>query len=99
VTSKKSTKTRKANSKEEKFETKLLTRLKQEKHILKTLWKALDKHLQVLNHAYTKKDHNQVKAWKKLANITQFSSMKTSSITPSEKHTFSSPRSKVALGF
>jgi len=51
------------NSKEEKFETKLLTRLKQEKHILKTLWKALDKHLQVLNHAYTKKDHNQVKAW------------------------------------
>ena len=53
------------NSKEEKFETKLkpLTRLKQEKHILKTLWKALDKHLQVLNHAYTNKDHNQVKAW------------------------------------
>ena len=36
---------------------------KQEKHILKTLWKALDKHLQVLNHSYTKKDHNQVKAW------------------------------------
>ena len=44
------------------FETKLLTRLKQEKHILKSLWKVLDKHLQVLNHAYTKKDHNQVKA-------------------------------------
>jgi len=81
------------------FETKLLTRLKQEKHILKSLWKVLDKHLQVLNHAYTKKDHNQVKVWNKLANITQFSSMKTSSITPSEKHTFSSPRSKVALGF
>ena len=51
------------NSKEEKFETKLLTRLKQEKHILKTLWKVLDKHLQVLNRAYTKKYHNQVKAW------------------------------------
>jgi len=31
VTSKKSTKTRKLNSKKEKFETKLLTRLKQEK--------------------------------------------------------------------
>ena len=62
VTSKKSTKQGKLNSKEEKFETKLLTRLKQEKHFLKTLWKALDKYLQVLNHAYTKKDHNQVKA-------------------------------------
>ena len=45
------------------FETKLLTRLKQEKHILKSLWKVLDKHLQVLNHAYTKKDHTQVKVW------------------------------------
>ena len=52
----------KRNSKEEKFETKLLTKLKEEKHILKTLWKVLDNHLQVLNHAYTKKDHNQVKA-------------------------------------
>ena len=61
VTSKKSTKKGKLNSKEEKFETTLLARLKQEKHILKTLWKVLDKHLQVLNHAYTKKDHNQVK--------------------------------------
>jgi len=63
VTSKKSTKQGKLNSKEEKFETKLLTRLKQEKHTLKTLWKILHKHLQVLNHAYTKKDHNQVKIW------------------------------------
>ena len=61
MTSKKSTKQGKLNFKEEKFEIKLLTRLKQEKHILKTLWKVLDKHLQVLNHAYTKKDHNQLK--------------------------------------
>jgi len=45
VTSKKSTKKEKLNSKEEKFETKLLRRIKQEKHILKTLWKVLDKYL------------------------------------------------------
>jgi len=42
--------------------TKLSTRLTQEKQIFKTLWKVLDKHLQVLNHACTKKYHNQVKA-------------------------------------
>ena len=50
------------------------------------------------NYAYTKKDHNQVKACNEFANITQNPSIKFCSITPSKNGQMDSPRNTLALG-
>jgi len=65
------------------------------KDSMESIWTSQD---YTSNYAYTKKYHNQVKAWNSFANITQNPSIKFGSITLSKNGQMDSPSNTLALG-